>query len=209
MNTSSSNTRTSKADRGNEDILDAALSLFIEFGLRRNTMDDVAQRAGIGRATLYRRFGDKDQLIQAVMVRECLRHFRTISEEVRPLTNPREALLESFVLATHYAHQHPLLRRLLELDAGHILPHLSLNLPQSIITLARQYISSQIRQAQDGNFIRDDLDPEQTAEHMLRLIQSFVLSPQAGVVAVHDLASLRQFTQSQLGSLLLPVIHRK
>lgn len=198
-----------KHEQTKQHILDAALNLFIEFGLRRTTMDDVAVRAGIGRATLYRRFGDKDQLIQEVMVRECLAHFKIISEEIREIDNLRDALLESFALAAWHAHRHPLLRRLLEIDAEHILPHLSTALPLPFITLTRQYIASRIEQAQHSGDIRPGLHPEQTAEHMLRLIQSFVLSPQAGTVNLDDLDALRDFAANQLGNLLSPTIHPK
>ncbi len=57
------NIQVPQGDKTYEKILDAGLALFVEFGLRRTTMEDVATRAGIGRATAYRRFADKDQLI--------------------------------------------------------------------------------------------------------------------------------------------------
>jgi len=52
-----------------ETILDAALEEFLAYGLRRTNVDVVAKRAGVSRATLYRRFDGKDALVQAVLVR--------------------------------------------------------------------------------------------------------------------------------------------
>ena len=65
-----------------QQILDAALALFLEFGLRRTTMDDVAKRAGIGRITVYRHYEDKNTLFQAVVMRECLRAIRSVERHL-------------------------------------------------------------------------------------------------------------------------------
>jgi AcrR family transcriptional regulator len=48
-----------------ERILEAARDLLATRGVRRMTMEDVADRAGISRVTVYRYFGDRVQLIRA------------------------------------------------------------------------------------------------------------------------------------------------
>jgi AcrR family transcriptional regulator len=52
--------REARADRA---ILDAALDLMAEHGVHALRMDDVASRAGVGKATIYRRYRSKDQLV--------------------------------------------------------------------------------------------------------------------------------------------------
>jgi AcrR family transcriptional regulator len=52
--------RDERADRA---ILAAALELMAEHGVRDLRMDDVAERAGVGKATIYRRYRSKDELI--------------------------------------------------------------------------------------------------------------------------------------------------
>ena len=55
----------------NEDrILDAALSVWREQGYRDATTLKVAERAGIGEVTLFRRFGGKGKLFAAALARE-------------------------------------------------------------------------------------------------------------------------------------------
>jgi AcrR family transcriptional regulator len=56
-----------------ERILDGALAQFCDTGLTGSTMDDVARRAGLARVTIYRRFENKNSLIEAVLLRECRR----------------------------------------------------------------------------------------------------------------------------------------
>jgi AcrR family transcriptional regulator len=55
------------AERNRERLLAAARELFAERGLEV-TLDDVARHAGVGTGTAYRRFPNKDALIEALMV---------------------------------------------------------------------------------------------------------------------------------------------
>jgi AcrR family transcriptional regulator len=55
------------AQRNLERVLDAAAELFAERGCDVS-VDEIAQRAGVGHATVFRRFPTKDALIAAVVV---------------------------------------------------------------------------------------------------------------------------------------------
>jgi AcrR family transcriptional regulator len=55
------------AERNRQRLLAAAKELFAERGLDV-TLDDVARHAGVGTGTAYRRFPNKDALIEALMV---------------------------------------------------------------------------------------------------------------------------------------------
>lgn len=61
--------RPERADaaRNRRRILDAARSAFAEQGVAGTTMDDIARRAGVGKGTLYRRFGDQAGLAAALL----------------------------------------------------------------------------------------------------------------------------------------------
>lgn len=50
-------------------ILDVATELFTKHGYGETSIEAIAAQAGIGKLTLYRRFGDKDALFQAVAFR--------------------------------------------------------------------------------------------------------------------------------------------
>jgi AcrR family transcriptional regulator len=53
------------AARNRQRVLDAAAEVFAERGLQA-TLDDVARRAGVGVGTVYRRFADKESLVDAL-----------------------------------------------------------------------------------------------------------------------------------------------
>jgi AcrR family transcriptional regulator len=55
------------ARRNRERILCAAARLVDEYGIDEVSMDDVATTAGVGKGTLYRRFGDRASLLRALI----------------------------------------------------------------------------------------------------------------------------------------------
>jgi AcrR family transcriptional regulator len=57
------------AARNRQRVLEAARDLFRARGVEAVTMDDVAGAAGVGKGTLYRRFGDKAGLAAALLDR--------------------------------------------------------------------------------------------------------------------------------------------
>jgi AcrR family transcriptional regulator len=59
-------------------ILEAARSLFAERGVREVSLEEVARAAGVGKATLFRRFGDGGALFLALLDE----HERELQDEV-------------------------------------------------------------------------------------------------------------------------------
>src|SRR5689334_14270323 len=55
------------AARNRTRVLDAAARLFAEKGAESTTMDDIARAAGVGRATLYRRYPDRASIAVALL----------------------------------------------------------------------------------------------------------------------------------------------
>jgi TetR/AcrR family transcriptional regulator, cholesterol catabolism regulator len=51
-------------------IKENAHGLFMKYGFRSVTMDEIAQRMGISKKTIYTYFEDKDALVDAIMVDE-------------------------------------------------------------------------------------------------------------------------------------------
>src|ERR1700681_911104 len=57
----------SDAARHRQQVLEAAARLFAERGVQAVTMEEIAQAAGVGKGTLYRRYAGKGQLVLALM----------------------------------------------------------------------------------------------------------------------------------------------
>lgn len=68
-----------------ERILDAASVAFYRDGIRAVGVDAVVASAGVAKATLYRHFRSKDELVQAFLLRRDLRWRRWLQEAVERL----------------------------------------------------------------------------------------------------------------------------
>jgi len=79
------------AERNRRRILDAAAAVFAERGLGV-TMDDIAHRAGVGVGTVYRRFPDKEELIDALFV-ERIEALAALAEQGLAHEDPWEGLV--------------------------------------------------------------------------------------------------------------------
>lgn len=168
-------------------ILDAALALYLEFGLRRTTMDDVARQAGIGRVTVYRHYVDKHALFQAVVLRECYRAIRDIEVRLSGMADMEDRVVEGFVQVVSGARQHPLMRRLLDTEPEWLLPHLTVK-GQALLEFGRGHIARYLRYASAGRLEADRV--EVLAEVFMRLLNSLMLMPES-TLAPADEAGLR------------------
>lgn len=84
--------RDAKADAA---ILEAALDLFIEGGLAGAGIDPVAKRAGVTRATVYRRWPDKVGLLAAAIAHAHAGAAEAFGADWR--TQPLDVLLDALV----------------------------------------------------------------------------------------------------------------
>ena len=188
-------------DASKQEILDCARDLYIEYGLRRTTMEDVAKRAGIGRATLYRRFSDKEQLFQAVIMRDAQRDLMQIQAAIARQKTFLDGLMEAFVLAVGLLHNNPLLSRLLLTEPDNVLPFLTTGF-ENVMSYCRVYIAAQIVRGQQAGHLKD-LPADVTSEMILRIIHSLTLT-RAGVINPGDEDSVRRFAQQYLRPILQP-----
>jgi AcrR family transcriptional regulator len=78
------------AERNRARILVAAGELFAEHGLDVG-VDEIARRAGVGMGTLYRRFPNKDALVDAIL-RTVMEASRSVAQEALATKPPAEAL---------------------------------------------------------------------------------------------------------------------
>ena len=173
-----------------ERILQAALEQFNLIGLRRTTVGDVARRAGVGRVTVYRRVGQKRELVVGVIQSEINRLMGTVREAIAPLGSAEDRLVEAFVVGVGSMGSHPLLRRLLETEPEDLLPDLTLNF-QPILVLAGEFVAREVATGRDSDLL---------GEVLARLAQSLILTP--GDFQLGDERRLREFARSYIRPLV-------
>jgi len=92
-----------------EAILDTTATLVGEHGLRSVTMSQIADKTGIGRATLYKYFPDVDAILRAWHERQITSHLHQLAE-IRDRIGDRrqrlEAVLEAYAVIAHQTRRH-------------------------------------------------------------------------------------------------------
>ena len=83
-------------------LLDAAREVVMRFGYRKTTLEDIADQAGVSRATLYYYFPGKDEVFRALIVREIDSFQRILQDAVRPDDPPEDRLMA--LVRARYAH---------------------------------------------------------------------------------------------------------
>lgn len=168
--------RTSDATDGPHDrVLDGARSAFLDFGIRRTSMNEIARRSGVSPATLYRWYGSKDELVAAVTIRETREFLARLEDQVDRDAPADEQLAEVTVLVAHRLRDQPLLRRLIETEPESILPRLTVD-AGPIIEAGAAYLTTHIERLMDAGQI-ERFDPRPLAELLARATHSMLLTP--------------------------------
>lgn len=179
-------------------MLAAASSLLAAHGLRRWTMDDVAALAGLGRATVYRRFESREELVHAALARDAHSFFAAIADAVADLDTLEDKLVEGFLVGLQMARR-SLLGDLLRRDNGAALSMLSASpvLGLARAALVERYLALAGRTATTPEAAEAGL----VAEAVVRLGLSFVLVPDS-LIDLDDEVAARRALRRLLGPLL-------
>lgn len=81
-----------------QELLDAALEVFVERGFAAARTDDVAQRAGVSKGTLYLYYPSKEDLLKAVITHSLAAEIAAGRRIVDSHTGTATALLREFVV---------------------------------------------------------------------------------------------------------------
>ena len=189
------------AEATSERILDAAASQAEELGVRRLTIGDVAQRVGVSRVTVYKYFPGKDQLVEAVLLREMRRFLRDVDAAVAPYETLEERLVEGFVFALGWLRRHRLLNRLLRTDPELIVPNLTVG-AGPVLAAGREFIAGFARrEAEEGRLPLAEDQIEGVSELLARAVLSFLLTPDS-VIGMRTQADIRRFAEQYLAPTL-------
>lgn len=96
-------------------ILEAALEQFAILGISRTSLTDIARRAGVDRATVYRRVGDLSAVTTAALALEGQR----LIDQIRADTDAFAGIERgehAFVATVLRMRNHPIVTRALEVD---------------------------------------------------------------------------------------------
>ena len=98
-------------------LFEAAITLISEQGYGATTVDEIAERAGVAKGTVYYNFGGKSELYTALMEWGVTRLADTLKAAVPPSASPGEGLTAVLRAGVVFIGEHEALARLLMAEA--------------------------------------------------------------------------------------------
>ena len=193
-----------------EAILEAALQQIAITGVRRTSTDDIARRAGVNRATLYRRFGGRDEVLRAAYMQETARVLGIIESAIGEVPppgtrdfDPADYVVDFFSVTIRTLRQNRILRQLLEADREETLVSLTFDAGETL-RVSAAFCADRMRQ------LRAHLDPappnhdlEAVSVTLARLAQSLLLTQDAPP-SLRTRAQTRSYAEMVIVPLVLP-----
>ncbi len=144
--------RSEQADRA---IIDAALCVFAEHGVEGLCIEKVAAKAGVGKATIYRRWPGKEDLLL-----DALAALKTPLPEPRGDSVREDLLALMQAMASDYADPRRAREFALLLGEGAKFPRLMARYTETVVEPRREVIRSVLRRGAGSGELRPDVDVE-------------------------------------------------
>lgn len=168
--------RRARSERTRENILDAALYCYQKLGLSGTAMEDVAQQAGVGRATLYRHFSNQESLLTEVMTRNIERLQQVIASSLKGCTRTEEYFVEAALVIIRECHELSLTTFLFGDDEA--VPVISrITLSPAMIAMGNNLIDPFYQRAKAEGILRAWVTRDLLQEWTSRLLLSFLTNP--------------------------------
>ncbi len=183
-----------------EDLLAAAAHRFVECGIRRTTMEDIARQAHAGKATLYRHFANKDAVIDALLEREAERFQRLLERAAAEHETAPDRIEAAFLAGMQFFLAHPVMTRDRDEEPGVLLPRITAN-GGPLVQRGLALFTSLIEEGVASGSLRR-VDPPAAAEVIVRLTLSYFSFPPMHV-RVDDPDEARAFAHALVAGGLL------
>jgi AcrR family transcriptional regulator len=146
--------------------VDVTATLVAKHGLRAITMSEIAERTGIGRATLYKYFPDVESILREWHEREINRHLEELTAARDHATGAAarlRAVLETFAAIAHRSHG----------DHDAELAALLHRNAQQVVAAERQVhglVADVLKEGADAGVVRPDVSTDELATYCLHAL---------------------------------------
>src|SRR3954468_873244 len=152
-------------------VLDAALTCIGRVGVAKTTLDDVAREAGCARATLYRYFPGKQQLLGALVAREAASLRRQVLAAADGAGSLGEAVTIVITTAASTLQQHAALGFVAAYEPEIVLPYLAFERESALLAVTAELVAPAFEP-----FLPIDR-ATQLAEWVARITLSYLMCP--------------------------------
>jgi AcrR family transcriptional regulator len=190
---------TDNADEARDRIVTAAETAIRRWGLARTRIDDIADEARCGRSTIYRYFGNRENVIIQVLLRRGRLFGDTLLRHVHDRSDTPDKIVEGVVFALKLIRDDELLWSIFNTEALPSAARLA-EASEPLFQLATA-VWVELLRADPAleRLLRREVGPERAAEWILRIMLSYLAVP---LGTQHDGRALRR----DLRLLLLPAL---
>lgn len=154
---------------GKQKIIETSFSLFLKYGIKSVSMDDIAQNIGISKKTIYKHFENKEDLVRHILVN----HIEQDESAISAIRKSSENAIDEIVIIG---------RHVLRFLRG-VSPTILFDLKKYYSSLWNKYenmhfsyirmvIHENIIRGQEEGYYHRDIDPEIVSKLYLRLSRS-------------------------------------
>ncbi len=157
-----------RADKRPDEILDAALSCFMELGYAATRVEDIAERAGISKAAVYLYFESKQALIEGLVGRELAPIPDQAALAIASFPGPVRDILRQVmqIIATRISDPKTIAIPLLVLRESVTFPELADTYREQVLNKALPIMQSLIQKGVESGEFRQ-IDPEQALRSIM------------------------------------------
>lgn len=160
-------------------VVEAARRCFLELGVRDSTVEEVARRAGVSRATVYRTVGGRPDLVREVMLDEALVLFTNVGLAMGQANSAATFVASGVAAALSTIRERPVLRRFAGSDLEAVLPVLTIG-AAPLVAGAANLLDPILTSARDRGVIAATVDIPRVAEELVRYVLGLLHTPSLG-----------------------------
>jgi AcrR family transcriptional regulator len=181
-------------DRGGESgvrkrLLDAAEGCYRRFGIGKTTVDDVARAASLSRATVYRHFKNKDELLLGLVSREGFRLSTDVEKYLHRFDDIGSWIVEGLLFSLREIPKRPVLAMLFDAEAVGTASRLLLSSPD-LVEIGGTVLERMFEPAQRQGVLRESLHKDVLLEWVLRILTSYLTVPSRLATTEDELRTL-------------------
>ena len=159
-----------------ERLLDAAETCFARFGVPKTTLDDVAAEASTSRATVYRYFAGRDELIVGVLLRDHRRFLQNLKVRLEAQPTFAEMLVECVLASVEAARVDTRVRMLFVPETRRMTEEVA-GASDEILKGFAEFLRPYVQWAKATGRLQAGIDLRTLSEWVTRVVFSFISFP--------------------------------
>ena len=179
-------------------VLETAKAIYANTSMNGATMDDVAKAAGVGRATLYRHFKGRDELLLAVIETEAVAIAQRVEKKIRKISSPGEYIIEGMLQAMDEIGKSELFSSMLLPGNSSVVNRLLFD-SDRLINVGLEIMLPVVQRAEKTGKLSTDMNSEMLMEWIMRMLVSLITVPSKQL-------NSKRAMRSMLYATMLPVL---